>query len=183
VWAVPTSPRKGLSALPGREAEIELRTWAGLNSPGKTTPRPAPGPSPTGVERPQSHFPPKLLSLQLPPARPDEPATSSPPRLDAPSAARELDQRRVRRLHTWTRRRRPPPPGRARGRAPPGRARGGSDRVVCAPDLASPELLRLDAHGDERRLDTHGDEAAPGSSVPRTSHRRSCLAGAPSPEL
>jgi hypothetical protein len=63
LWALPDSPEKGLSALSGREAEIELRTWAGLTSPGKIPPRLAPGRNPTGVGDSRPHFPPTPLSL------------------------------------------------------------------------------------------------------------------------
>jgi hypothetical protein len=57
-WALPTSYEKQPSALPGREAEIELRTSAGLTSPEKIPPRPATGQNPRGVAHAPPHFPP-----------------------------------------------------------------------------------------------------------------------------
>jgi hypothetical protein len=63
-WALPTSYEKQPSALPGREAEIELHTWAGLTSPGKPPARLASGLKRTGVTRPSPHFPIETLSIE-----------------------------------------------------------------------------------------------------------------------
>jgi hypothetical protein len=63
-WALPTSYEKQPSALPGREAEIELHTWAGLTSPGKPPARLASGLKRTGVTRPSPHFPLETLSIE-----------------------------------------------------------------------------------------------------------------------
>jgi hypothetical protein len=63
-WALPTPYEKGLSALPEREARIELRYSAGLESPEKSPASPRMGSSPTGVSAAPSHFP-LLQTLSL----------------------------------------------------------------------------------------------------------------------
>jgi hypothetical protein len=101
---VPTSPGNGLSALPGREARIELHTWAGLASPGKSPARPARGPNPIGVTAPEPHFPPTCSLFVSPVKSPPPPflpcrrrPPPPPPRQEPPHPRRD-----------------PPPPPRCR---------------------------------------------------------------------
>jgi hypothetical protein len=63
-WALPTSYEKGLSALPEREARIELLYSAGPESPEKSPASPCLGSSPTGVSAAPPHFP-LLQTLSL----------------------------------------------------------------------------------------------------------------------
>jgi hypothetical protein len=69
IWALPTSPRKGLSARLSREAQIELPNSARLASPETPPASPRLDPIPQGSNRPRviSHHPRKTSPSSLSP--------------------------------------------------------------------------------------------------------------------
>jgi hypothetical protein len=113
-WALPMSHRKELSALPEREARIELLNSAGLDSPANPTPRP-----PDWPESNRGHWPPCSFLPRI--------CSPSPDRLRPqvrPQAASAHGLLRPRPWPSPARRRPPPPPPlavpvRRRRRPPP----------------------------------------------------------------
>jgi hypothetical protein len=106
-WALPTSPGKELSALPGREAQIELRTWAGLTSPGKLPPRASLRTETNRGRTPDPSFPLQTLSVDpmLACAHPQRPTPACAPPRCPPTRCGTV----LRRLRAASRRRPAPP--------------------------------------------------------------------------
>ena len=106
--------RKWLSALPGREAQIELRCSAGLSSPENPAPRPTPWPQTNRGQSSPPSFSPNTLSLSplhrhLPSQTTVTSSSRRPPRRARTSTRTTPPPRRA----PTAPRRAPPPPRRA----------------------------------------------------------------------